>query len=182
MESAMRNGRKSTEAVMSSTPYSTQCNDFATYHNAGGNQQQYYCTKWVTSDISNWRPITLSNTLAKLYASVLAGRLGLWAVRNDRISINQKGFIPVDGCCEHNFVLQSTIVDARRSKRHCSVAWLDLTNVFGSGPHETIFTSLQVVRPRRRRHQCHSTPLRNKHDNRPQPPGIYTRNCNQSRG
>ena len=51
--------------------------------------------------------------------------------------------MPVDGCYEHNFALQAAIGDARRSRRQCCIAWLDLTNAFGSVPHETIFTSLQ---------------------------------------
>ena len=51
-ESAIRIGKRSTEAAMSSTPYSTRCNDSATYHNAGGNQQQYYYTKRVTNPTS----------------------------------------------------------------------------------------------------------------------------------
>ena len=95
------------------------------------------------SDISNWRPISLSNTISKLYSSILANRLRHWAVRNERISATQKGFMSVDGCCEHNFALQAAIADARRSRRQCCIAWLDLTNAFGSVPHGTILTSLQ---------------------------------------
>jgi hypothetical protein len=51
--------------------------------------------------------------------------------------------MPVDGCAEHNFVLQSVIEDARRSRKQCSIAWLDLTNAFGSIPHSTIFATLR---------------------------------------
>jgi len=67
------------------------------------------------------------------------------AARNDIISAAQKEFMPVDGCCEHNFALQAAIADARRSRRECCIVWLDLTNAFGSVPHETVFTSLQCA-------------------------------------
>jgi hypothetical protein len=95
------------------------------------------------SDISNWRPISMSNTITKIYSSLLAERLRNWAARNQRISPSQKGFMPVDGCAEHNFILQSIVVDARRNRKQCCIAWLDLTNAFGSVPHNTIFTALR---------------------------------------
>jgi hypothetical protein len=94
-------------------------------------------------NLANWRPIALSDTIAKLYASVLAERLGQWATRNNRISNAQKGFRPVDGCSEHNFALQAVITDARRSRRQCCVAWLDLTNAFESIPHSCLFRTLR---------------------------------------
>jgi hypothetical protein len=99
--------------------------------------------KGERSDVTNWRLISMSNTIAKIYSSVLAERLGSWAARNQRISQSQKGFMPTDGCAEHNFVLQSVIVDARRSHKQCFIAWLDLTNAFGSVPHKTIFAALR---------------------------------------
>jgi len=85
----------------------------------------------------------MSNTIAKLHSSLLAGRLGNWAVQHQRITKAQKGFMPTDGCAEHNFILQSIMQEARRAKKQCAVAWLDLTNAFGSIPHDTIFTALR---------------------------------------
>lgn len=50
--------------------------------------------------------------------------------------------MPVDGCAEHNFVLQSVVIDARQSRKQCCIVWLDLTNAFHSVPHGTIFAAL----------------------------------------
>jgi hypothetical protein len=40
--------------------------------------------KGEESDISNWHPITPSNTISKLYSSILAIRLGRWAACNEK--------------------------------------------------------------------------------------------------
>ncbi|CAM5100326.1 unnamed protein product [Natator depressus] len=58
------------------------------------------------------------------------------------ISSTQKGFMSCEGCYEHNFVLQTIMETARRARRQCTVAWLDLANAFGS-MHHHIFATLQ---------------------------------------
>uniref|UniRef100_A0A914XTH4 Reverse transcriptase domain-containing protein n=1 Tax=Plectus sambesii TaxID=2011161 RepID=A0A914XTH4_9BILA len=93
-------------------------------------------------DISNWRPISLSDTAGKLYSACLAARLTKWCLENNRISTCQKGFLPYEGCVEHNFTLQTIIQDARRRRQRATIAWLDLRNAFGSVPHKTIFACL----------------------------------------
>uniref|UniRef100_A0A914Z9B1 Reverse transcriptase domain-containing protein n=1 Tax=Panagrolaimus superbus TaxID=310955 RepID=A0A914Z9B1_9BILA len=95
--------------------------------------------------LSNWRPIALSNCISKLFASVLAHRLTSWAMSNNRLSKSQKGFLPFEGCLEHNFELQSIIQHAKRTKTTALIAWLDLENAFGSAPHSTIFQSLELA-------------------------------------
>lgn len=77
-------------------------------------------------NLGNWRPLSLGNTVAKLYSGVLADRISRWAEDGKRISPQQKGFTRHDGCLEHNFVLQSAINQARRSGQELCVAWLDL--------------------------------------------------------
>ncbi|XP_048514042.1 uncharacterized protein LOC125501691 [Athalia rosae] len=94
-------------------------------------------------DLSNWRPLALGDTTPKLFAAVLADRLLKWTIRNKRLSTAQKGFLPCEGCFEHNFVLQEVLNDARRRGRQVVVAWLDLTNAFGSVPHASIHRALE---------------------------------------
>ena len=63
--------------------------------------------------------------------------------RNERISPQQKGFKPVDGCHEHNLTLQSVITDAKRKRKGCVIAWLEFRNALGSVPHNTKFDALR---------------------------------------
>ncbi|XP_012529645.3 serine/arginine repetitive matrix protein 2 [Monomorium pharaonis] len=88
--------------------------------------------------LENWRPLALGDTVPKLFAALLADRLADWSIDHGRLSPAQKGFLRDEGCYEHNFVLQEVLNDARRTRRQAVVAWLDLSNAFGSIPHETI--------------------------------------------
>lgn len=94
-------------------------------------------------DLSNWRPISLSSCLYKLYTGILADRLGKWALRTKAVSPIQKGFMPAEGCLEHNFILQQAIDDARLRGADLTITWLDLRNAFGSVPHSVITFMLQ---------------------------------------
>lgn len=96
--------------------------------------------------LSNWRPIAMGDTTARLFAALVADRLTAWARLNNRLSASQKGFLPTEGCVEHNFVLQEVLTDAKKKGKEVVVAWLDLANAFGSVPHAAIHDAL-------RRHQ-----------------------------
>ncbi|XP_070166141.1 uncharacterized protein [Polyergus mexicanus] len=92
--------------------------------------------------LENWRPLALGDTAPKLFAALVADRLTDWAVTNNKLSPAQKGFLRDEGCFEHNFVLQEILTDARRTRRQAVVAWLDLSNAFGSVPHAVIRRAL----------------------------------------
>ncbi|RLU16756.1 hypothetical protein DMN91_010824 [Ooceraea biroi] len=92
--------------------------------------------------LESWRPLALGDTMPKLFAAVAADRLTDWVIANDKLCRAQKGFLRDEGCYEHNFVLQEILTDARRTRRHAVVAWLDLSNAFGSVPHAAIRSAL----------------------------------------
>ncbi|GBN01780.1 Retrovirus-related Pol polyprotein from type-1 retrotransposable element R2 [Araneus ventricosus] len=91
---------------------------------------------------NNWRPIALSSTMYKMFTKCLAARLSAWCERYDVLSKCQKGFTPHDGVIEHNYVLKNFLDSARKDKTDACIAWLDVTNAFGSIPHEAIFEML----------------------------------------
>lgn len=96
-------------------------------------------------NLHNWRPLSLGNTIGKLYAGILADRILMWASDGERISAEQKGFTNHEGCLEHNFVLQTALEDSRRRGEEICVAWLDMANAFGSVPHSHILGSLRLL-------------------------------------
>ncbi|PIC11687.1 hypothetical protein B9Z55_028920 [Caenorhabditis nigoni] len=89
----------------------------------------------------NWRPISLMPTIYKLYSS-------LWNRRIRSIkgimSRCQRGFQEREGCNESIGILRAAIDVAKGKKSNLSVAWLDLTNAFGSVPHELIKHTLET--------------------------------------
>jgi hypothetical protein len=72
--------------------------------------QQCSYTQRGKSNISNWSPIALHNTITKLYPYVLMS-LEHWAFRNKRTGAAQTGLMLANLCNEHNFILQSINTD-----------------------------------------------------------------------
>lgn len=107
-------------------------------------------TNWITSttilihkkddvtNLDNWRPIALSNTILKLFNGCMENRLRMHANHNNALSKNQKGFTSYQGCLEHNFILQTAITTSKRNRSNLAIAWIDLKNAFGSIPHDII--------------------------------------------
>ncbi|GFU19081.1 transposon TX1 uncharacterized 149 kDa protein, partial [Nephila pilipes] len=93
--------------------------------------------------IENWRPISLSNTVYKLFSKCLTRRLQDWCEMHNILSKCQKGFTPYDGVVEHNFIIGQHLENARRSHTNAFLVWLDISNAFGSIPHEVLFVSLK---------------------------------------
>jgi len=99
--------------------------------------------KGDTSDISNWRPISLCRTIYKLYAGCIAVRLTEWLVRNTALSPCQKGFLPADGAFEHVHTLNRELEKARTGRSDKCVAWLDVSNAFGAIPHAALEAAIE---------------------------------------
>ncbi|GFT18733.1 retrovirus-related Pol polyprotein from type-1 retrotransposable element R2 [Trichonephila clavipes] len=93
-------------------------------------------------EIENWRPISLSDTAYKLFMKCLARALSNWCDIHEVLSPAQKGFMPHDGVIEHNFLINQHIEEARRNQQDRLLAWTDISNAFGSVPHEVILNAL----------------------------------------
>ena len=67
-----------------------------------------------------------------------------WAMEKGIMSSSQKGFLPMEGCLEHNHIMTSVLQDSRR-RRPIIITWLDLKDAYGSVPHQTLFTIMRLA-------------------------------------
>ena len=90
--------------------------------------------------VSNYRPVTMTNTDGKILLSVIASR-SLFYMRNNGyydISV-QKGFVEeLAGCAEHTTMLAELLRNAKENARQICICWTDLENAFGSLRHDLI--------------------------------------------
>jgi hypothetical protein len=92
-----------------------------------------------TSDPAEFRPIALTNTVGKIFFSVIAKRLERYMLSNNFISHVQKGFkAETPGCLEHSFAMFEALLDAKHNQRQIVVALLDLKNAYDSVRHNLI--------------------------------------------
>ena len=96
--------------------------------------------KGVTNIPSEFRPIAITNTLGKIFFSIVSDRLQRFLVKNNFIQTTiQKGFLAgVPGCVEHVFSLWEALREAKEHKRAIVISWLDLANAYGSVMHNLI--------------------------------------------
>ncbi len=71
----------------------------------------------------------------------MARRLASYAIR--KIYSTQKGFFPTDGCAEHTFLMESLLSDSKRRRKVLRIAWLDLSNAFGSVSHALLWKMME---------------------------------------
>ena len=96
-------------------------------------------------DLSNYRPITLTATISKLFHSIVAAWLEKALTANNVIQTSiQKGFLlGISGAIEHDLVLDETLAEARRHHKNFFMVLVDLKNAFGSAPHSRIKWAIQ---------------------------------------
>ena len=97
------------------------------------------------SDPSNFRMIALTNCVGKVFHLILSRRFTTYLTQNRLIDETmQKAFLPgINGCIEHNIVLDEIVRDARNKKKTVHITFFDFANAFGSVPHNYILHSLR---------------------------------------
>ena len=89
---------------------------------------------------SEFRPITMTATMGKIFLSIISDRLQNFLVKNSYIPRKvQKGFLSgIAGCVEHTFMLFEAMKEAKSEQRQIVISWIDLANAYGSVRHNLI--------------------------------------------
>jgi hypothetical protein len=88
---------------------------------------------------SDYRPISISSVVTRVYHAILASRLEHKLVLNSR----QKGFRRCDGVSENIHLLEAIIDMAKRGKKPLSIAFIDLRKAFDSVSHDSIIRGIK---------------------------------------
>jgi hypothetical protein len=94
---------------------------------------------------SNYRGITISNCLSKLFTKILNNRLLNFVLENNIIVNNQIGFIPKHRTTDHILVL-TTMIDTFKSQKKCLfLCFIDLKKAFDTVFREGLVYKLQKL-------------------------------------
>ena len=95
----------------------------------------------------NFRTITLTSVIGKLFHRILSLRLEKFVLSNKLLDSSiQKGFLfGINGTMEHIFCIDSLLANARSSKKLIVISFLDLKNAFGSVCHHFLFDILHYL-------------------------------------
>lgn len=92
------------------------------------------------SEPADFRPITVSSVMLRVFHKVLAVRMAGEIELDQR----QKAFVPVDGCSENTFVLDLLLRHHNKMHKQLFIASLDIAKAFDSLAHRTISETLEV--------------------------------------
>ncbi len=96
-------------------------------------------------DPSNYRGITVSSCLGKLFTRVINNRLNEFLIKNGVISVNQIGFSPGKRTCDHIFVLKVLLDQAKYKKNHLYMCFVDLKSAFDTVWREGLLYKLNKI-------------------------------------
>ena len=97
------------------------------------------------STLSNFRPISLTLCVGKLFTTILRNRwLHYMTAKKYFDTSVQKAFLPTTpGSTEHHLKLATIMGDARKKHKSLAVCWLDLANAYGSVHHTLMSFTLK---------------------------------------
>ena len=87
--------------------------------------------------VGNWRPLTISSVILRLYSKTLASRF----MKSISLNTQQRGFMARNGCAENTFAVKTVL---RRAKQQgVRLLLLDLAKAFDTVEHSSISRALR---------------------------------------
>ena len=94
------------------------------------------------NDPSNYRGITVTSVLAKLFAMVLEARMSIWAECHDLRAEGQAGFRKDYRTTDNVFIMQALIANARKAKKKLYCCFVDFKKAFDCVPRQRLWEVL----------------------------------------
>jgi len=92
------------------------------------------------TSLTNWRPLTISSTIARTFSRILTNRLSAIIP----ISPRQRGFIKAPGCSENVATLANAMREAKRNRKTPAVVMIDFAKAFDSVSHAHVCAALRA--------------------------------------
>ena len=97
------------------------------------------------SEPKNWRPVSITSTMYRILTAHIAGIIMKQNEINTIFHKSQRGFVGGgSGTSDHINMLNELLYRSRRINEECVLTAIDLTNAFGSVPHQLIFDTLEA--------------------------------------
>jgi len=95
------------------------------------------------NDPANYRPISLLNTILKLFTTILTNRLNYWAETQNKLSEFQAGFRRGKSTLDQIFIITSLIQQHVNKGKKLFVCFVDLKQAFDTPNHNLLWKTLQ---------------------------------------
>ena len=101
-----------------------------------------------TADPANFRMISLTPCVGKLFHQIMAERTATFLCKNGIIDDStQKAFLRgINGCIEHTQTMHELLASARLNKKTIHITFFDLADAFGSVEHDLIYKIMAQYR------------------------------------
>ncbi len=89
--------------------------------------------------VKNWRPLTISSVLLRLYTNIIAKRV----LASFDLNPRQRGFIAAPGCAENSYLIAELIKHAKLNREPICITFLDLAAAFDTVSHKHLSEGLR---------------------------------------
>ena len=95
------------------------------------------------TQLANYRPIALANTIYKLYTSTLTSLLTSYGKQHRLLHFSQEGFRPQRNTSRQIQMILASLEDARLTNKDIYITYIDFRNAFGSIDHARLLALME---------------------------------------